>query len=321
MKKNILTLIFSIIICVAFGQSKQFLFLPKWKVGETKTATVTQKETEYKNGNLVKDTTDYLDVEITVLKENNEDYIIKVLYPNVALRAASSFYEKMGDELSDYKKLELQYKIDKRTGKYELINWKEAQKFIKQSFDQINALIKKKAPDAASYTKLIFGPIEDMFKSKENVESYMDSEVGCLFFPYGKKFITGDTLITKKMSANPFNPKDSIAQTTLSYLSNIDETNKVCAINTKELYDLSAFKDMIKTMMANMAKTLGATDSDKNDASKAIDSIDFDMTNLTITTFDFSSTWPVKIVKTAKVIAATPKGKTEKIVTSTMTLK
>lgn len=294
--------------------------MPKWKVGEKKTATIMQHETEYKYGKLIEDTITYRNVEIKVISENENEYILSVINENIALRSAVNFYEKMGEELSKYKNLELKYKINKKTGKAELINWKESQKFMDESFAQITKLIEKKVPEMASFAKLAFVPIEGIFKSKKNIESYMNGEIGYLLFPYDKKFVIGDTLKISESTQNPFNPKDSISQTTLAYLNNINDAKKVCDINTTDILDLAEFKKMMKTMIEKMAKSFGAEESSQA-KTKEIDDIDFNITNLSVITFDYNKTWPLKVVKTGKVIATTPKGKTEKTVVSTIEFK
>jgi hypothetical protein len=305
--------------CNAFAQTKEYNFKPEWKVGDKRNVSILQHEIEYKKGKLIADDTTYIFAELAVLSEDDKNYTLKVLYENVALTAAINFYNKMGEELSGYKNLELKYTVDKQAGKAELINWKEAQQFMTTSFDKIDEVIAKKAPDAASYTKLMFAPLRQIFDSKENIESYMSDQVGYLFFPYGKKFVVADTFRVTSKCANPFNPMDSISQTTVSYLDNIDETKKICNINNSEIFDLSKFKEMMKTMMEKMMKS--ADGGDKNKAAKEIDSIDFDVTNKTVITFNYNSTWPLKVVKTAKVVAGDPSGKTEKTVFVTATIK
>jgi len=321
MRKLFLTVILLLFHAYSFSQAKEFRFTPKWKVGDKRTLVMAQKETEYKNGVLVEDTTIVLSTEITILKENSDNYILKVQYENIALRAAVSFYEKLGDELPKYKNLDLKFQVNKQTGKAELINWKEAQKFMDDSFNQIHALLKKKAPEMSGLSELAFMPIQEMFKSKENIEAYMSSEIGMIFFPYNKKFILGDTLSTSESCANPFNPKDTVTQTTLSYLSNIDESKKTCNINSTEIFDLSGFKEMMTDMMKKMAKAFGASDSTSTKAKKEIEEIEFDVSNKSVITFDYNSTWPLKEVKTGKVIVNNPKGKSEKTVIKTTTVK
>jgi hypothetical protein len=321
MKKITILFAFLIVITSTFAQKKGYLFLPKWNVGEQKTASIVSQETEYKNGKLISDTTIYLPMEMIVLKDNPNDYSLKIIYENIALRSVIKLYDKIGEDLPKYKNMELIYKVDKKTGKSELENWKEVKNFMNQSFDQITTLLKKKAPEMAGFAKMAFDPIKNMYKDKKSMEGYMTNEIGYLLFPYGKKFIIGDTLKTIETCQNPFNPMDSIKQTTLSYLSNMSDSKNTCDINVSEILDLKEFSKMMKTMMESLAKSFGVADSSKAKAGKAIDDIKFDMTNLTTITFDTKSTWASKIVKNVIVTVSEPKGKTEKIVKSTITIK
>lgn len=321
MIKNILTVSLLSIVQFGFCQTKEFVFLPKWKAGETKKVSIVQHETEYKKGELTKDTTTYLSYTIAVMKENPDDYQLKVLYTNVALSAATEFYDKMGDELTQYKNLELLYKVDKQTGKATLENWLAAQKFMNESFEQINALLKKKVPDMASVAKFAFAPIKKLFKSKENIESYMTDQIGYLFSPYNKKLVPGDTLSVTVAGANPLNPVDTINQTTLTYLGSVNESKKNCDILSKEIFDLSGFKKMMVSMMEKMSAAFGAADSSQAKARNEINSINFDVNNLTTISFDYGTSWPVKVVKTSTVLATDPRGKSENMVKSVATIE
>ena len=305
----------------AVAQTKEFKFAPGWKAGDKKIASTETQETEHKDGSLEEKGSSYSETTITVLKANPDHYVVEILYENTALEAAAEFYEKLGEELKTYKNLELKYRIDKQTGHADLINWKEAQAFMNKSFDQIDVLLKKKAPDMASYAKLALAPIKAMLKDKENIEAYMHDAIGFLLFPYDKKFIVGDTLKITEYGANPFNPMDTIAQNTLTYLGMIDESKRLCDIHAREIFDLSGFKEMMKGMMEKMSTAFGAADSSKTKAAKEIDSIEFDVTKHTVTTFNYGTSWPVKVVKTGKVIANAPGKKTEKLVITTIMIK
>lgn len=314
------TCFFLLLFSFAAYSQTSFYFTPQWKVGDKKKAVSVTREVEYKKGELVEDTTYSLVTELTVTKEEKEAYLLSVRNENIALRTAVAFYEKMGEELPQYRTLELTYRFDKKTGKAELTNWKEAQRYMNQSFDQINALIKKKAPEMSSYTTMAFLPITEMFKSKENIEAYMQSEIDYLLIPYGRTFIPGDTLRELEKGANPFNPQDTIDQTTLYYLSNCQESASTCDINARVLLDLSEFKNMLKEMMKSMAKSFGVDEEAMNSKTKELDDFDMDITNHTLITFNKKTTWPVKVVRKGEVLTNDPKGKTEKTITVTTTI-
>ncbi|MGG9972547.1 hypothetical protein ACQ33O_12205 [Ferruginibacter sp. SUN002] len=322
MQKNIFTLLFLTVTCVATAQKTSYTFQPKWTVGDKKTISIVQHEKETKGDAVVEDTTTYLNAAISVLKEDNEAYYLKVVYENIAMKSAINFYERLGDELKEYANLELKYKVNKQTGKPDLQNWKEAQQFINKSFEQIDSLISNKVPDAASFLSYGFAPIKEIFESKENIEAYMTDEIGYLFFPYNKKFTTGDTLTLTERCANPFSPTDTIDQTTLVYLSKIDDAKKMYSIQSNDILDISGFKEMIKAMMGKMADAFGGSDSSKTKAANDIDSFDISYSNSTSINFDNSTSWPIEIIKTNRVFATDPKeGRNEKNITTTIIIK
>ena len=91
----------------AFSQKKEYSFRPVWKAGEKKTITISQHETETKRGELKSDTTTYMQQEITVLKDNPDHYIVAVKFENIVMSSVAMFYEKIGDDLPEYRNLEL----------------------------------------------------------------------------------------------------------------------------------------------------------------------------------------------------------------------
>jgi len=320
MMKQVLTLILLMTIGSVFAQDNTLNFKPRWKVGEKKEARIVQKETEYKNGELISDTTMYGVVEITVTGENKENYMLKVVQENVAMRSVINFYDKLGEELPDYQKLKLKYQVNKKTGEGELTNWKEANEYINNSFEQINALIEKKVPEMAAFTNIIFAPIKNMFKDKESIEAYMSEEIGYLIAPFGKNFVAGDTLKINDSAPNPFNPMDTVSATTLFYISENDEAQQVCTINKVDLLDMSSFVDMMKQMMTGMAKSFGVADSSMESKMNELDDIKFDIQKSEVITFDYKNSWPQKVVGTGKVTSSNPKESRVKTVVRTITI-
>lgn len=324
MRKIFLVFTFLILAyCNIFAQTKEFKFTPKWKVGDKKTASFSLHETQIKHNVLEIDTTKYYDVEFIVQKENKDNYILQVLYDNIAIRNASMFYDKIGNDLKNYKKIELIYQIDKLTGKAEITNSKEVQKFMTKSFEQINIVLKKKNPDMASFSQLSSIILVEYFKNKKNIEEYMDKEIGFLFIPFGKKFEIGDTLSIKQSCANPFNKMDTINQIKLMSINSIDESTRTCKINTSEVYELDKFIKMMKGMLGGMVKSLGSEEDTLDEKAKEIADFDFniDFSNYTVIDFDYNSTWPLKVVTNSNVKVFEPSKKNENTFVKTVTIK
>ncbi|MDB5284864.1 MAG: hypothetical protein JWO06_3939 [Bacteroidota bacterium] len=323
MKKILLPVILLCVFTAIFSQTKPISFLPKWKVGEKKTVTIVERKKEVEDGNTKKDTTESSKAEISVVAESKDDYTVKIVYDNLALNSVTSLLSKPAD-LGKYKSLDLKYSVNKRDGKVELINWKEVETFMVSSFDLLNAILKDKEPDMAPLAKSILGPIREQLKGKTNVQSYMEGEIGYLLYPYDKKLGSRDTLKTEQSMPSPFKAGDSLNTTTITYLSNINETAHVCDINKVTQYDLSKFMAMMKTLMAGMSKNMGS-DGKKKDAQKEMEKelakMKFDISQREVTTFDYNTSWPLKIVNTKKSAVSAGGKNMERTTSITTTFK
>lgn len=318
MKRHALLIFFLSVFTSAYSQTEQYYFKPAWKVGEKKTIDFRLEEKEYEDGELIHDTTEYHQVQLQVIKEAKDAYIIKLLYQNVVLRSAQSFYDKMGEELKSYQTLELQYSVSKTTGKPQLMNWKQARDFMTESYTQITNLIKEKTPELAFSATMVLQPVMSAFETKETTEAFFVDEIGFIFFPFGKHFKSGDTLKVTESAPNPFSPTDSLEETTFTYLDKINKVNKTCSINSRRETDMTEYTDMIKTMIRKMLEGLKAEDNEISEKEKEIDQIRFDLQQLEIINFNYSTGWPLKVVKTSKVEVVDPES--TKINTGTVSI-
>lgn len=316
--KRIFTL--SLIIVSTLGYGQDYNFKPQWNKGDVKEVTVSQVEKEFEDGKLISDTVTYNEARIEVLKVTETDYTLEILLENQALRSAIEFYDKLGEELKDYKDLRLIYNVNKHTAESELQNWEDAQVFMNNSFEQITAVLENKAPEVAPYMGMIFMPIKEVFKSKENIEAYMADNIGYILTPFNKNFKIGQTITTTETSENPFNPMQEISATTLLTLESVDTKLKTCTINQEVELDLTEFIEMMKGMMENMSQSLGANDSIAAKKSKEIDEFEMDIENLQVLTFDYETTWVTKVVGTGIISGTDPKKgikKRKEVITTT----
>jgi len=313
----------SLLTISTLGFSQDYNFKPHWTTGDIKQITLTQVEREYEDDELMSDTTIYNDARIKVLKENKDIYTLEILYENQALRAAQEFYDKLNEELKEYKDLRLIYSINKATAESELLNWKDAQKFMNNSFDQISTVLDEKAPDVAPFIGMVFMPLREIFKSKENIEAYMEDNIGYILTPFNKSFKIGETITSTETGENPFNPMQEISATTLLTLESVNKESKTCTINQEVELDLSEFIEMMKGMMQKMSQSFGANDSITAEKSKEMDEFEMDIENLQVITFDYETTWVTKVVGTGIVSGTDPKKgiKTKKEVITTTIIK
>lgn len=326
MKKQFILILLLVSITHLFAQPKDFYFKPTWKVGDKKILHIEDHEVEYQNGVKTEDTTDIMDVPVVVMKEDKDHYYLKITYQNIVLKQVEKFYDRMKEELKNGHDLELIYKVNKADGKSSLDNWKQAQSFLNNNFKQITDLLQKKVPELAGFAKLTLRPIQEMCKSKESLESYFQDHVGFLTYPYGKKLALGDSLVTIEKDKNPLSSKnDSLSCKRVTYITNNNLAAKTMELHNDIIFDMNEFMALMKQMMEMMGKNLKVADSVMEKKSKQMDeefkNIKMDATKTEIITFDYSKSWPTKVIQTGKVTMKEPKKSNEKIGTRTITIR
>ena len=303
--KRIFTISSLIVSTLAFSQD--YNFKPQWNKGDVKQVMITQVKREYEDGKLIIDTTTYNEARVEVLKVNKDDYTLEILLENQALRTVIKFYNKLGEELKDYKDLKLIYSVNKETAESNLQNWEDAQEFMNNSFDQISSVLENKAPDVASFIGMGLMSLKEIFKSKENIEAYMEKNIGYILTPFNKNFKVGETITTTEIEENPFNPMQEISATTYLTLESVNKESETCIINQEVELDLSEFIEMMKGMIQKMAGSFGANDSITAEKTKEMDEFELDIKNLQVITFDYETTWVTKAIETAIVKGIDPK--------------
>lgn len=301
-----LVLAFSLFAYHVVGQT--YTFKPQWKVGDTKYITFSYVEKEFENNKLTETVEDFNEATVKVLSENSTTYTLEILYTNQALASAQKFYEKAGEELTQYRDLKLIYSINKSTAEASLQNWQEAQKFMNDSFDAITQLLEKKVPDEAFAIGLVFMPLKEIFKSKENIEDFMNEHIGILLVPYNKNFTIGKTISVETLDENPFNPKETLLTTTHTTLESVNTTSKLSVIKQKVELDLTSFVAMMKSMAAKMATSMAKTEKEAEEIRKKLESADFkfDIENQQVITYNTATTWITGAVLTGKVFSTDP---------------
>jgi hypothetical protein len=210
--------------------------------------------------------------------------------------------------------------VNKETADSELQNWEDAQKFMNNSFDQISSVLKEKVPDVAPFIGMVFMPLEEIFKSKENIEAYVEVNFGHILTPYNNNFKLGETTTKTETQENPFNPMQEISVTKLLTLESVNKKSKVCKINQEIELDLSEFIEMIKGMMQEMAETFSVNDSITAEKSKEMDDFEMDIESLKVIIFNYGTSWVEKVISTGIIKGIDPikgvKTKTEVVETT-----
>ena len=316
------TFLFSLVLFaqITFAQVGKIVFKPTWKVGEKKTLTIIEEKITYDGDSIKSKESDEISGEISVTKMDNTHYYLSITYTNVVLKAFQKVYDNLGAELPAYKNIVLQYKVNKQTGKSDLINWKEANAYIQKTFDEVSKVINTKMPEAADMLEIIFTPIKDLFKSKESAEGYFGQEMGCVLAPFGKNYSTKDTLLTREAAKNPFG-NDSLVANKRSILNNYNPSAGTCDIVTVTDMDMSQVIQMIKTMMTNMMKKMDPKGEKSQEKMAELDNIKMEMNNVETISFNITTSWFTSCTQKTLVLASMPGKNSKQQVIKTITLK
>lgn len=288
------------------GYSQDYNFKPNWNEGTVKYIKIVRIERTYEDETLISDTTLYNEAQIKVLKDNRNDYTLEVLFENQALRAAVRLYEKLGEELKDLQDLRLIFSVKKETAESTLLNWKEAQRFMNTSFDQIYSVITDKVPDASPYIELLFLPLQEIFDNKENLEEYMQTNIGYILIPFNKNFQIGKTITHTETQKNPFGSMQEISATTLLTLESVNEHSKTGTIHQEIKLDLTEFTEMIKSMVSRMSQSVSDEELSPEKI-KEIDAFEIDVKNNQVIIFNYETNWITKVIRKEVVSGVNPK--------------
>jgi hypothetical protein len=320
--------------------SKEYKFLPKWKVGDEK--KITRHVVSVSNDG-IEETTDNesTEFEVKVVGEDSENYILEVRTDLMQMYSVYEIMEIENEEDYEIDNMVLTYHVSKTTGEMELYNWEEAKRNIEKIFESLKTLFNAVAEsneeesneefeseealeedeseydenyeeddvDASLILDLIFAPIMEMFKSKESIESAFDDYVLYLYLPYNKEFREGEKLTITESAINPFKKTDSISQISVFELIKVDEKQNLAMIKIDTELDMQEFKTMMIEMMKQFMEMGDADDEKIEKQRKEIEEIDFKLTMSDDLHFDYKNSWTKKFVRKAVVDVKAP-GKT-----------
>lgn len=305
---------------LAFSQAQKRVFKPTWKVGEKRTLIITEEKISSEGDSVKSREVNSFEGEVAVTKMDNVNYYLTVKYSNVVLQSFQKLYDNLGEELPTYKTIELKYKVNKQSGKSEMINWKEANAYVQKTFDEVSKIINAKMPEMSGMLDIVFSPIKDVFKSKESAEGFFGKEIGCVLNPFGRQYSTKDTLVTNEVTKNPFG-NDSLSATTRSILGNVNEAQGTCEIISTTEMDMSQVVEMIKSMMMNMMKKMDPKNEKTKEKLAELDNIKMEMTNTEVLKFNFKTSWTTECIQKTVVVASMPGKNGTQYINKTITLK
>ncbi len=281
-------------------ESATITYLPKWKKGEEKSYTIRTVQKEKKGGIIEKDTSFIKRGSIKVIGKNSDSYKLRVIIENVAYRKTVELFEKEKKELDIYKDLKLEYTVDRKTGKHELANWKEAQDFMRLSTDKYYELLGEKYPESKGIMQLAFAPLEKMLNKKESIEALFEDEVWAIFSAYDISLSPSKKVIKTNKEKNPFDETEELEVDIEYELKSINKKTNTSIIISKVEWDEEMFKTMMRTMMLEMMSSFGLEGEELEQGKKGIEekiaALEYSRTTTNKITYDTKTTWVSKVI-------------------------
>lgn len=309
------------LLCGLHVWAQEFQFKLNWKVGDKKVVIASVHQSEYENGVQTLDTTEVDELEVKVINETKDAFYVNIHQENVALKVVARFFDKVGDpDLVKYKDMDLVYRFDKKTGNTTLENWKEIKTYVEKSMGSVEKYMKKKMPDDLTTVSFLFSLIKMNFQTQKDIEAYFDRQVDYLRYPLDQKITIGDTMKVIGKEANPFNKGDTLATTVKYVIKNLNPKTQQCEVWEKMEVDFSAFKKIMKDMMAGMMGAFGVADSTKVDQLNKMDDFIIYSDVQKLTQYNYATSWPESYVANSKVVFKVPNKKTESFKTVSVKL-
>lgn len=309
----------------------RIIIVPNWNVGDQRRLHYTEKTYEMENDTVRIDTQEEWDASVKVTKSTSAAFIVELVYKDATMRKLEDFHNKLGSA-PNYKDLVLRYKVDKKTGQTELENWQEAQRFVQGEFELISKAVGEEDAEAGAVVEAIFSPLTSLLDDEASVKSYFNDELGFLTSVYGHDLMQRDTLRIVEKGENPLQPGDTLTTTTLMTISSHDLAKQRMVVRTEVLFDMSKFVDMMKGMMVKMIEAFAQADAKskgkekeiaeaKKKMQEAMDGMEMSVKNQTLTTINTLTSWPVKVVTTARITAKEPRKTSLRTVTRTVDVR
>lgn len=306
-------------IVIQLLQSQSMVFAPLLKVGDRKQVTITDYSKEYKRDEWQEEEPEERTYRFDVTMEDAEGYTITIydVNPVVALG------RKLGDTTLTESVGEIEskiiYRLNKKNGSTELLNWGEIQGNTNQLFAKLDSAFSKTDDEensSGAFMKMILDPMKSIYESEESITEAMNKDYGIIFSHYGKKYSTTDTLIEENNEQNPFKQGAQLTGISKSILKNEGAESKT-VLTRMTTYDMAEFVEGFKKMMLEMIEKMGGSDKKKKELEE-VGTMKFDFMTVEEITID-KATGALNEAKLVSTIKGSAGGKNnEKIITRTI---
>lgn len=227
----------------------------------------------------------------------------------------------MEKDFEKYKHISLKCKIDKNTGKAELLNGEEVASFYSAGIELMGNAVKKADPDGADMLDMILFPIKQLFRNKTSVEAIAMRFTVDFLFPFGKEYKHNDTLKRKEPVPCPVSETENIEATNCSYISNRKLAKNTCELSIETSYDHADLRQMMKASIKKTLTAMGIEEAAMSHKFVEVDYMTIDIQEKQIMSLDYHNGWPIQTTKKITMIINDPlhSKKEEKLIEVTIT--
>lgn len=187
-------LVINALILSFFAFSQEYSFIPKWKVGDKKTISISTRDIITPNNRFESsDTTIFEKITISILKEDSDFYTIEVNYDNPVVSIFIYELPSITKKLNPYSQIKFTYTLNKKTKQIQVQNWQEIQTKVFKQRDKVQSIVLKESKELnQQLLNMIFIPIKMMFNSEKMTNLYFKNILGFLTLPFEREYIKGE---------------------------------------------------------------------------------------------------------------------------------
>lgn len=293
--------LFLALLLSSAGLCQTYTLAPKWKVGEKKELTITRTTTKSGSGQPSDPETETEKIQLEVTGEDEMSYTMKLQVQNPIFIGLQDIDESLPQKLSDHRQLTLVQKIQKKTGKIEIVNWAELQSGMKQTLDIVEKHLTGENNEMASYLNLVIAPLSKTFEDQENYLKEFSKSTGNIFSLYGTTITAGDSVITTESTPNPMvESAPPLEVKKVMWISGKDDSSGKLEVSVENRMDMAAMKEMFLMMVESMAEAFGGGEKAKEELQEMRD-MNMLVENHEVYSYNIISSWPEKVQVTVTI--------------------
>ncbi len=288
--KKLLIIVLTFFVSNAFGQisieDSTAQVVSYWNVGEKQNYSISLQKIKLREADTISNELMTYNVDISVIDSTANSYAIEWRYYNYKTNSTNELTKKLTSIGEDIKVI---IELDEFGVVEAVRNWEEVRDYMKRSMSQIQEEVK----DLLQIDK-IFKQIEELYSSKEAIESVAIQDVQQFHSYHGGRYILNEILEFSIKVPNIINPQQPLDSEVTMYLDELNPDDENFIIRSIQEVDSDQLTETTYQYIKQMTETLGVETPKKEEIGK--------LTNVTTTASRIHETgWLIYSVQTKNV--------------------